>query len=303
MLHVPIGDEVTVTTYDDSGRSVSSTVRSFAIGSIAAKANAYEPQAIYGTRGLLRAKSAADDEGTGLEGIVTEYNVRDVISMLRRHDLNVWEYVIGQYDPYSWEYKMLRRAYKRAVKVENRSKRELLVEDRIAATVAVELGVELQTSFESSLAVKLNMFEIPFSTHAKHFHVRIDGAEYTFSPDFYIPVVYQGRQVLAEVHAMNYFTPTYLQILSEFMNSQASKEYHLTLVTNTRPKKKNKLKIMMRKYGYEEGDICDKLIYIKYNPVEHREIDLKDESGSVYNYLSALRERSRSQMPSAYYHE
>ena len=280
--------------YDNSGRSVSSMVRSFSPShATASKIDAQESNTIYATQSMLRVKSEPETSKADFYHLIRSYKVTDVISMLGHCDLNIWQYVVGLYSPYSWEYKIIKRAYKRALRKENNSKHELFVEDQIAAIAAGDHGIKLETSFENSLAAKLSVFQIPFSTHTKHFKVTVNGTDYTFSPDFYIPVAYHGRRVLAEVHSMNYFTPTYLEILREFMDSRAAEEYYFILITNARPKKKNTLRIMMNKHGYNEEDICDKLIYIKYNQKEHMEINLKDENGSVYRYLSILKEHSK----------
>lgn len=168
------------------------------------------------------------------------------------------------------------------------------MEDELALKVVERDGIRFNSSFESSVAANLQLLQISFAFAKIKFHIKIDGKEFTYTPDFDLGIAYEGKRVLIEVHGARYMDGQFLDKMHEFMQTPEAKKHHTVLITNKYPGKPNRLEIALNRYDYEKDDICDSLLYVPYNQRLHLQLSLKTEKEkSLIGFLQELKEHSK----------
>lgn len=148
------------------------------------------------------------------------------------------------------------------------------------------------SQFEANVAVMLNIMNINFSYKNLKFYFNNDDGILTYTPDFILSYKHDNKQILLEPHGKRFVDKKFIEKMSHFKESNVGKEYFLILLVDKMPKRPDKLKIELKKYGYKESDICDMLWRIPYNPRLGVQLNLKNENGSIFGKLNGLKDEN-----------
>jgi hypothetical protein len=169
----------------------------------------------------------------------------------------------------------------------------------MAVNIMEKNNFKFSSTFEANVAAALDLMGIGFSCKNLQFEITSNGKAITYTPDFVLTDTYNDKTVLIEPHGKKYINKRFIEKMSSFKRDPISSDYHLILITDKVPKKPNKLKIELKKYGYEAKDICDDVWYIPYNVVLGLQLQLKNEDGSIYALLNSLRKEEPLQHSAA----
>lgn len=164
--------------------------------------------------------------------------------------------------------------------------------ESIASEMMETKNIIFASQFEANVAVMLNIMNIDFSYKTLKFYFDHDGNTITYTPDFVLSYKHENRQVLLEPHGKRFVDKRFIENMHRFKESDASKDYCLVLLIDKMPKRPDKLKIELKKYGYKESDICDMLWRVPYNQKLGIQLNLKNENGSVLSKLNRLKDEN-----------
>lgn len=159
----------------------------------------------------------------------------------------------------------------------------------MAVNIMEKNNFKFSSNFEANVASALDLMGIGFSCKNLEFGISVDNEKITYTPDFVLREKYNDKITLIEPHGKKYIDKRFIEKMNAFKQSPQSSDYYLIIITDKIPKKPNKLKIELKKYGYKEKDICDDVWYIPYNPVLRLQLQLKNGEGSIYGLLNKLR--------------
>lgn len=162
--------------------------------------------------------------------------------------------------------------------------------ESIAIDIMEKNNFSFSSRFEASIAATLDIMGIGFSFKNTQFAINYRDTPLTYTPDFIIDLTVNEKRVLLEPHGKRYIDGKFIEKMHAFMSSTASSDYYIVLITDKMPKKPDKLKIELKNHKYKKEDICDEVWYIPYNPVTGSQLNLKNESGSIYGLLNKLRD-------------
>ncbi len=161
--------------------------------------------------------------------------------------------------------------------------------ESIAISITERDNINFSSRFEASIAATLDLMHISFSYKNMKFPIIYNDKKITFTPDFMINGTFNGKKILIETHGKRFVDERFIEKMHAFMSDPASSEYYTIIITNKMPKKPDKLKIELKKHGYDSDDICNKVWSIHYNQATGLQLSLKNESGSLYTLLDELR--------------
>jgi len=166
--------------------------------------------------------------------------------------------------------------------------------ESIAVNIMEKNKFTFSSKFEANIAASLGIMGIGFSYQNLKFYIEYDNEIITYTPDFVLQEKKDSKTVLIEPHGKKYMDERFFHKMHAYKENPVSKEYYLILITDKEPKKPDKLKIGLKKYGYRKEDICDELWYIPYNNILDLQLSIKNEHGSIYSKLASLK-RSESE--------
>ncbi len=171
--------------------------------------------------------------------------------------------------------------------------------EQMAVNIMEKNKFKFSSQFEANVAAALDLMGIGFSYKNLQFYISSKDEVITYTPDFVLTDSYNDKTVLIETHGKRYIDKRFIEKMNSFKHNPASSPYHLILITDKRPKKPNKLKIELKKYGYDVKDVCDEVWYIPYNVVLGLQLQFKNEESSIYGLLNGLRKEDSSQRSTA----
>lgn len=166
--------------------------------------------------------------------------------------------------------------------------------EQMAVNIMEKNKFKFSSTFEANVAAALDLMGIGFSYKSLQFYLNSNEEVITYTPDFVLTDAYNDKTVLIETHGKRYIDKRFIEKMNSFKHNPVSAQYHLILITDKMPKKPDKLKIELKKYGYGTKDICDEVWYIPYNVVLGMQLQLKNEQGSIYGLLNKLRKEELS---------
>ncbi len=164
-------------------------------------------------------------------------------------------------------------------------------EKNLRKAIEEEYGYRFKSNFEASMAVALYSLDIPYTYAQTKFHFTLDNKVITYTPDFVLGMKHENSQILIEPHGSSFINERFITKMNTFMSTRESDLYYTILVTDKRPKKPNKLKIELNRYGYTYNDICDDVWYIPYAVELGVPISTRTGMGSIFSMLRGLKER------------
>jgi hypothetical protein len=161
--------------------------------------------------------------------------------------------------------------------------------EEIAVMLMDKNKFTFSSRFEASMAAALDIMGIKFSYKNLQFYINSADEAITYTPDFTLEVTRDSKPVIIETHGKRYLDKRFIGKMHSFMESSASKEYYTIIIMDKKPKKPDKLKIELKKYGYEAEDICNEVWRIPYNAELGIQLSIKNDEGSLYTKLNSLR--------------
>ena len=159
----------------------------------------------------------------------------------------------------------------------------------MAVNIMEKNKFKFSSTFEANVAAALDLMGIGFAYKGLQFYISSNEEVITYTPDFVLADTYNDKTVLIETHGKKYIDKRFIEKMNSFRHNPVSSPYYLILITDKMPKKPDKLKIELKKYGHSTKDICDEVWYIPYNVVLGLQLQLKNEHGSIYGLLDKLR--------------
>ncbi len=166
----------------------------------------------------------------------------------------------------------------------------LRYEQILRRAIEEECGYRFKSNFEASMGIALYTLSIPYTYVKTKFYFTMGNEVITYTPDFVLGMQHENSQILIETHGSAFMDEKFLKKMEAFMSSGQSDSYYTILVTNKRPKKPNKLKIELSRYGYTYSDICDDVWYIPYAVDLRMPISTRTGKGSIFSMLRDLKE-------------
>ena len=168
----------------------------------------------------------------------------------------------------------------------------LEVWEEIAVKLMEKKKITFSSKFEANIAATMGVLGIDFHYKGLQFYMEYGDTILTYTPDFVLDERVNGKQVLIEPHGKKYIDKRFIEKMHAFEKSSAGRDYYNIIITDKMPKKPDKFKIELRKYGYKPEDICKEVWSVPYNPVLDVQLNIKNESGSLYTKFNALKRQN-----------
>lgn len=166
----------------------------------------------------------------------------------------------------------------------------LRYEQILRRTIEEEYGYRFKSNFEASMGIALYTLNVPYTYEETKFYLTLGNKAITYTPDFVLGLQHENSQILIETHGSAFIDEKFLKKMEAFMSSSKSDSYYTILVTDKRPKKPDKLKIELSRYGYTYNDVCNDVWRIPYAIELQVPISTRTGKGSIFSMLRDLKE-------------
>ena len=166
----------------------------------------------------------------------------------------------------------------------------LRYEKILRRAIEEECGYRFKSNFEAAMSTALYILNIPYAYEPLKLLFTAGNKVITYTPDFVLGMQHENSKILIETHGSAFIDKEFLQKMDAFMSSSVSDPYYIILVTDKRPKKPNKLKIELNKYGYLWDDICDDVWCIPYALERNMPLTASTGKGTIFSMLRDLKE-------------